>query len=173
MIFYSCHTASNKTKVIWTFVDGFETKADSCLLERKVFKNSVRFRYFFDFKDRANFLEFKLLKNNLLVAGQDTFELYDNVKMKYKSDSIEVLKYETPDAPPGGQGCWIFSKELGMLGNGLFVGSKMVLSKMGDEIFNSNELAGLISSRFEFPPPPPYELENMNETKLKKNKNAP
>ncbi len=155
ILMFVCAFSQTKSKVFWTEIDHFENKPDSSLYERVVYKNSIEFRYFFDFEDTSSFLDFELLKENLLVvAKQDTIELHDIQKLKYKLDSIEILKFEFPDTPPGGQGCWLFSRKLGMVGMGLYVGGKLIISKINAETFNPIVISELLKEKLSEPPPP-------------------
>ena len=129
-------------------MDYYSTRTDSSLMQKIEKDNSIVYRYYSDFYDTSNYYDYEILDDNSLVFSKcDTFQVIEILKLNVKSDSIEIFKYEDDDQIPGGFGCWIFCRDFGMMGNGLYVGEKMIISKFDQDSFKSDEIVELMSYR--------------------------
>ena len=155
-IFTSCTNEPDKIKINWTTISYLEIKMDSCFLVEENIEDAIKFKYFYGQDSIPLFIEFDLLEDdNLVIYSTDTINVYDKFKLKYKSDSIDIIKYEFPDNAPGGMGYWIFSREIGLMGFGFHQGDKTLITKRDNEVFNPEIIAKLIAKEKKMNPPPP------------------
>lgn len=164
----SCKPSKDRL-IVWELVDSYEEKNDTCLF--RMFNNgdTTIFEYDFDFDNFADPLTFKLLKDSSLLIGENDFlKPKEIIKSYVNKMPIEILRYELPYSPPGGQGCFLFNFELGMLCNGLYIGEKLIVKNHGELFIETDSIAKLMRLQLTAPPPPSahedYGIEGLSDT---------
>ena len=150
---------SERIKTVWTYHRAFGKANDTLYLEVNKSSEKTDFVYYESHKDSFGIMLYSILKNEDLVFFKtDTFKLSESSIILFENDSLCLLKYEYPDPLPGGMGCMVFAEEIGLLGMGLYVGEKRLLTEWNQ--MNVEEeliMKKMKRKRTELPPPPNYE----------------
>ncbi|WP_196888578.1 hypothetical protein [Aureivirga sp. CE67] len=165
--FISC-SKKELIKTEFQFFDSFRKRKDEVLFFEKTISSDklTTYYYYFDENRLDTALDFKIFEEKLLLE-HDTILLTQKIKLETLNDTALVFLYGSGNisSPPHGSGVWIFTKNHGMIGNGLDVGGKLILNKFDNQKINSKEIKVLIDSDFYVtkPPPPPPEPVNIEK----------
>ncbi len=150
---------SELIETIWTYKSSFDKTNDTLYLEVSRTIERTDFVYYENPKDLVGIMLYSILENNDLVFYNiDTLKLSESAIITFDNDSFRLLKYEYPDPLPGEMGCMIFAEKIGMLGMGLYVGEKKLLTRCNQKNIDEEVILNKMKwKRAEIPPPPKCE----------------
>ncbi|MDZ7848169.1 MAG: hypothetical protein U5L96_16235 [Owenweeksia sp.] len=86
-------------------------------------------------KDSAPIFTYQLhfLPDIFLIDKRDTMPITEISQTRINNENIELYRFDFVNFMIHGDGCYIFSKQHGMLGTGRFSGTKLLLTEWGSK----------------------------------------
>jgi len=147
---------SPRITTIWSHHHSYREGTDTLYLKIDTTNNQTLYLYYDTANDSSVSMIYCILENgDLVVDNSVTIPVSDTIQIAINGDSFDVYKYEYPYTVVGGMGCFVFTKDKGLLGTGLYIGGKKLLDSWNNlKIDKQNIINCMSPHNIDIPPPP-------------------